>query len=119
MVILSNYVNNELGAVYTYVGDGTTTTTTVPSRETFRLYHFGFLRFVVRLLLKKMTAKAYVRTGATAFNPVNGQATNGEVVNATAKINPDRTFSVTTTPAVPNGAVASVIVVIDQVPANK
>jgi hypothetical protein len=103
-VTLSNISENHRALAYTYTGDGSTTQTTIKHTRYLRNLH---------------TAKAFVVTGATKFSTRSERgglraAEDGTAVTATVAIDAAGNCIVSTTPAVGNGLVASVVIVHDQ-----
>jgi hypothetical protein len=102
-ITVSNISENHRGLAYSYTGDGSTTQTTVKHTRYLRNMH---------------TAKAFVVTGATKFSTRSERgglraAEDGTAVTATVAIDAQGNCVVTTTPAVGNGLVASVVIVHD------
>jgi hypothetical protein len=98
-----NLQQNHRGVAYSYVGDGATTTTTVP--------HARFVRTSMPV------SKVFVTTGSTKFSTRSERggmiaAEDGTPVTATASITGGN-LTVTTNPAVGNGTTAYVVALHD------
>ena len=102
-VTISNLQQNHRGVAYQYTGDGSTTQTTV--------LHARFVRPSMPV------SKVFVVTGVTKFDTRSERgglraAIDGTAVSATATISGGN-LTVTTSPAVGNGLVASVVALHD------
>jgi len=102
-VTVTSISENHRGLAFQYIGDGSTTQTTVKHTRYTRGTH---------------TAKAFVVTGATKFNTRSERgglraAEDGTPVTATVAIDATGNCVVTTSPAVGNGLVANVTIVHD------